>query len=424
MPEEEKKEIVEEAVKEKKPKRDKLIYRTVDNDIKYHAPLNYRHLRIIAWAVLAIAQIGILLTIAAKFDKPNSESLLDASNIFSFFSNFPLPLFMLANFAFILRGTQGYKRLLIFYGGVALLLYAIAVFITTHYVFGIALAIDETASWIEFANAAGTGFVQTGKSTYYIFNIFIDLFLCALTYFFLNYTPKNFFQGKKIVIFRLFVILPILYEAGTFVLKYFADVHGMPLNYLFFFLLTAKPPFMFLAFLIIALLLRYKNYLYVKKFGTEKSYEEHINTNAHALSVSITTAIVFAICSVLDFLVIILFAFIYARNHGGISVENLTLGALYGYDCGLGASTVLVLVIPFVFLFSYRNTPKRPEYDKYIPVIGIGLIVFIYIEGLYQIGTHKLEAIIDMITGDSEVPSNTAALIHMVKDGVRNIIHH
>ena len=50
-------------------------------------------------------------------------------------------------------------------------------------------------------------------------NIFIDLFLCTLFMFFLNYRPTKFFTGGKLYLFRAFAILPIAYEVACILLK-------------------------------------------------------------------------------------------------------------------------------------------------------------------------------------------------------------
>ena len=51
---------------------------------------------------------------------------------------------------------------------------------------------------------------------------------------------------------------------------------------------------------------------------------------------------------------------------------------------GIGRHVPLVLLIPFVLLFSYTRNHKNPRADILIPVAGIILALIVLIEGLYQ----------------------------------------
>lgn len=41
-------------------------------------------------------------------------------------------------------------------------------------------------------------------------NLFIDLFMCTLFMFFLDYVPEKHFQGKKLRIFRAMALIPVI----------------------------------------------------------------------------------------------------------------------------------------------------------------------------------------------------------------------
>ena len=63
---------------------------------------------------------------------------------------------------------------------------------------------------------------------------------------------KKIFRGKRHVVFRLFAILPVLYEITFFVLKILAGMRIVTLPFYIWPLLPAKPPVIFMIFLSIA----------------------------------------------------------------------------------------------------------------------------------------------------------------------------
>ena len=56
---------------------------------------------------------------------------------------------------------------------------------------------------------------------------------------------------------------------------------------------------------------------------------------------------------------------------------------------GFGESAHLVLLAPLVLLFSYTRIPRNPKLSMFIPIVAIGLIVLLFMEGAYQ-GIGKL----------------------------------
>ena len=94
-----------------KGNRIKLHDRTLSNDIKYRAPLSYRHLRIFGWLFLILAQISKFLTMAAKIKPELDYGILTTA--ISTLSSLVVPLFLIANFTVILTSQNNYKNLLI-----------------------------------------------------------------------------------------------------------------------------------------------------------------------------------------------------------------------------------------------------------------------------------------------------------------------
>lgn len=52
---------------------------------------------------------------------------------------------------------------------------------------------------------------------------------------------------------------------------------------------------------------------------------------------------------------------------------------------GFGGSISMLLLAPLMLLFSYTRKPRFPILDMLIPVAGIALILFVYLEGIHQL---------------------------------------
>ncbi len=389
-------------------KKIKLRDRTLKNDIKFKAPFSYRELRIIGWVFIVLAQIAVILNLNSKIN-PASAPFLDGwANFFQSLSYFSLPLFLVANMACIIQKRDNFKNMLLFYGGAALVMYLLGNFVVFHYGRGIMNSISP-ATWGDAAYLFGLLLPALGKSGY-VFNIFIDLFLCSLMYFFLNYEPKKFFQGKKKIWFRLMVLLPILYEIGSMIIKFRISFFYMTIPSYVFFFLTSKPPFMLLAFLLLISLFKIEERKHIKKLNkSEIELEEHKKTNAHSLAVSIQMSIIFVIVTILDIIVsFIVFASVAVNLHALEDQALLNYIANQLSDIGFFGSATLVILIPVFLLFSYKKKPKNKEIDKFIPIVGIGLILLVYVEGIFQTTIHQLPIIIEKIkntfSGEGDTP--------------------
>lgn len=382
-------EATEEADSKKKKKRKKdirlkLKYRTKANDISYRAPLSYRHLRILAWIFLAAAQMGIVFTIASKIDHTSGFDYEFAKGIVEMISGFPFVLFLLANFGIILRNRNNFKYLFIFYGGVMTLMYVLANLVVLHYAYGSLHTINSLTTFQDVALMIGTMMISMG-TTGYMFNLFVDLFLCVLTVFFTFYSPKTkYLQGRKVVWFRLLVIIPLAYETASIIIKQNCLLGNFMVPSYFFFLLTSKPPLTFAAFFIITIILKVREYKFLKLYNFDyKLLEENLSTRAHSLRTSITIAVVFLIISNIDFIVMFAYVVFEAVKMGDVDDLNLMLIYDRANKIGFGGSTSLFIVAPIALLYSYTKVHENKKLDSFIPIIGIGLVIFTIIEGLY-----------------------------------------
>ena len=232
-----------------------------DNDIKYRGPLTYRHLRIIAWVCMMFMAISIVFSIFGKIKM--SDGLKTTANVFNSLGSLALPLFLIANFSIIMRSHNNIKRVLLMHGLTALGLIFVAYAFVFRYVFSVTTHYDSEN--YEGAKFFVETLINSNPSRYVFLNVFIDLFLCSLSYMFITYHPKKVFTGKKIILFRLLIILPIFYELVCIYLKLHVLTSDFLIPWYIFPLLTTKPPFLLLAFVVLTLIYSHRKRVYLKQ---------------------------------------------------------------------------------------------------------------------------------------------------------------
>ncbi len=357
-------------------------------------------------------------------------------NAFSYFSLLPVPLFILANFSKIMQKKSEILKLLVLHGVAAGALYVVANLVSFHFGFRAAFVINPNSSFIQVACDFADFLSSTGKMTFML-NIFIDLFLFTSIFFFLSYRPSTHFQDKKLIIFRLFVIFPLLYDLASVAVKFLYAMHYIRLPSFVLYLLPSKPPIMIFAFLAIIILIKIGERAYLKREGnTPESYDEHLKTNAHSFKVSIIIAVVFLVASVIDLVVGIfasvgIFGMFYDPSLDPGSA--LTPIAKVMEFCGIGDGMTLFAITPIVLLFSYTKKHKNAKIDLAIPVIGIIIVIMVYIEGLYDIFLYNMSELLKRANealeeppgseeeaSSSEAISSISKLIAPIKDAINS----
>ena len=258
--------------------------------------------------------------------------------------------------------------------------------------------------------------------------------MVVLMFFFMNYECRaKAFQGKRIILFRLLIILPIAYEVGAIFIKYFATMGYFTIPSPLFFLLPSKPPLVFAAFVLIVIFLKVAEVRYLRRPGnTREMYERHITTKAHALKISILISVIFAILAFADLALFVGLAlstiFRYTAEYSHLPQTEIDLLISYRISVfesiGFGGATGLFLAIPIVMLFSYTKTHSNPKVDILIPIAGIALIAVVLLEGFFQVITLNLPNFLDKLRkaleGDDggEAPQAISILLSQVKDTI------
>lgn len=378
--------VAEIEVNNKKRRRRKLHEITAENDIKFRGPLSYRHLRIVAWICFAMAQAGIVLSVAAKADPVWGAEIAWIINLLQLFGNLTIPLFLLASFAVILNAKDGYKNIIVFYAVCCVGFIIAFVVVYNHYLVGLVKAYSQdkesaaatTESIIQFITVmSGTGFFSM--------NVFLDLLLCTLFTYFINYHPVKRFQGKKLKWFRLFALIPVMYELASITLKIMAGLGEILLPVWVYPFLTSKPPAMFFMFILLAFFIKIRERIYRKRGKTLKDYKSFLKTNANSLHFSVYTTIIIIISIILDIIMLLVMTVILTLASGDVSEMSVISAFMLTLKLGFGGSIIMILAIPFVMLFSYTKTYKDGLIDKAIPVGGVALTVFVYFEGIFQL---------------------------------------
>jgi len=358
-----------------------------DKDIKYSGILSYRYLRIIGWLAVLLSQIAVIITTKANLTNSAAEfeKLMTAANVLDTIGQVSIPLFLIANFSIIFNSRDNILTILRNHFLCALGLYAAFFIVYYHYLTPLALKIDPQG---------GKKFLQDFMFALFSerlsFNVFIDLLMCSLVFFFLFYTPQRVFVGKKIYIFRALVALPILYEIASILLKGLSVGNGLfvlPIPVLP--ILTTKPVYTFVSFLIISIVLKIRNYLVIPKDATVEEREKYFHKNLNSLDFSILVSFVFLVASLLDFLTVKIFSSVLVSSYPDIT-EAATYRLITVW--GFGKAVTLSFAVPFTLLFSYTKTHplKTKTMDTLIPLIGVALVVAVYIEGYFQIGMSAL----------------------------------
>jgi len=224
------------------------------------------------------------------------------------------------------------------------------------------------------------------------FNIFIDLFLCTLLMFFMNYVPTRFFTGKKLVLFRLLALLPILYEVASLGIRLAICLGKLRPPVFIYPFLTTKPAMSFVLFMLLVLFIKLRGFRFRRRGKSREAYRAFQSTNVNSLHFSIYASIMILVTGLIDLLLYILLSALLAMlGQADTAAEAMTLteemilqkGKIVS-ALGFGQHFLMVLVIPIILLFSYTRTHKDRTGDILIPVFGIALAVIVTVEALYQ----------------------------------------
>ena len=371
-----------------KKKKISIYDTTFENDIRYKGILSYRHFRIAAWICMAFTIANIFLGVGMKLSPAVAEKYSVLNSVFSFFAEFSIFLFLFANFAVIIDKKSTYKKLFILYGVLTVGFVLLFVIVYYRYLGGLAGAIAKSSGdEVDTGNLLNGGFKA--------FNVFLDMLLCTAVIFFIDYRPKKYFVGKKIYIFRAFAAIPIIYELGCILLKYFSAVEGLHLHPMVSPFLTTKPVFCFLLFVRMAFYVKGRETKFLKQGKTLEEYNAFLKTNRNSFQFSKKFALMALIYGLLDFAFVVILFILRLANAGVLEqytvaaeeeVAEVTTYILTEVKAiGFGGATMMIFIAPFILLFSYTKSYKKSKIDMLIPIAAVVVIGLIVLEGIFRV---------------------------------------
>ena len=361
-----------EIKKQKKYQKHHLPLYGSGKDLSYRGPFGIIHMRAFGWFFLVVSQLVNVISISSYITGQSTPEYLPI--ILTILGGLALPCFIIASYGYILQNKDNQIKIIITYAVLSAVI--IAGFYAAYFHYGITLfkKIYDNPADAFFGFDELLTIILGSHSD---FNVFIDLFLCSIFVYFLTYDPKKYFQGKKIVIFRLFIVIPILYEIGAIVIKILDAFGVITLPAAIFPFLPTKTPLLFIAFIFIAFAEYFKKKKFFKLGGTQEQFNVFFKTKKNSFMFAKFTALTFAILGSFEIIsLLILF---------GISDEPIVINILTVLSkLKAGSGLDLIILSPFVLFFSYNRMHKPSRWDIIITILGIGCMALCYIEGLFS----------------------------------------
>ena len=349
------------------------------DDIRYLGPLSYRSFEVLGWLCVLLSVAVVILTIVTALTaKPDAEAGQGLPRgILQYITQLSALFLLIAGISRIMRNRGEYKQQLLIYLGLAGIVAAGSALIFQRSVLA---AIDklflepkQILPMVEkaFADISGIGFVA--------YNVFIDIFLCILMFFFVTVRPKRFFTGKWVLVLRIFAALPVLYALVCTWLKYQAVCKKIVLPFGYFPLLTAKPLATYGLFLFLAIYINRKEAQFLQNGRTIEECQASLMTRRNSLRFSIVLALALAVAALVDNLLQFGGAQLLLKSHAPANVDALAWSLRTAKRVGFGGdSLVLLIAAPFMLLYSFNRVPKWRIFTILAPLIAIGLLVLLW----------------------------------------------
>lgn len=340
-------------------KRKKLHEVNIQDDIRYKGLLNYQHFQMFGWLCIVLSVLSGMLTLGAKLDEGLAKQTSGLLSVLANVTELSLPFLLIANFSNILNNSEGYKKQLIKNGAAALAIYAVSAGFFSRYVVGATgKLVNDPEDVLPvmtslFRSASPGGFVA--------FNLFIDLFMCTLFMFFLNARPKRVLTGKKVLILRVLVLLPLAWEAVSWILKWKSAQGSITLPFWSFPLLTVKPPLTFIVFMLLALHMKTRELRFCRHGRSHEEYLAFLKTNRNSFHFSVFLAVILVLAALADFIILMV---LMGYQAGSLETLASEVEARFGefsraaIAVGFGEAISLLFVAPLVLLYSYTKEPK------------------------------------------------------------------
>lgn len=289
-----------------KKRRIRIHEATLENDIRYIGPISFQHFQLLGWLCIALSQVAVILALGGRIDGQFATDTARWKDIIENIAQLSLPFLLIANFAQILDTENGYRKQLIKNLAATVAVCGVFYLLFYRYIVGnIAAFLKDPGQALPTVQSAINQGVPIG---FFDFNIFVDLLMCTLTMFFLNYKPRRVFTGKSRFLFRLMALLPIAYEVGGMVLKVRSARGLVEIPVWAWPLMTVKPPMTFVLFVALALFVKTRELRFRRHGKTHEEYLAFLKTKRNSWNFSVFLAVMLVIVSIVDILVLLGFS--------------------------------------------------------------------------------------------------------------------
>jgi hypothetical protein len=168
----------------------------------------------------------------------------------------------------------------------------------------------------------------------------------------------------------------------------------MVLSPYFFPFLTAKAPLSFLVFFAVALFMKNRKKHFLKNGFTPEDYAAFERTNVNSFQFAVRLSLTILIAAIIDAIAYVTISSILTANatipEGADAYAVAVQQFNRVYNWGFGQTVPLIFIIPLVLLFDYKKSYQNAWIDLIIPVSGITILGFVFLEGGFQILTSFL----------------------------------
>ena len=382
------------------------------DDIRYLGPLSYRAFEILGWLCIVLFVAVVILAVITSVSPKAGTGQSIPRRILPYAIQMSALFLVIAAISRAMRSGEEYRQQLLTYLGVAGIVAAGAALIYQRTVMAainrLFLDPKQALPMVEktFADFSGIDFIA--------FNVFIDIFLCILLFFFVNVRPKHVFTGKWVLVLRACAVLPVAYAVVCMWLKYQAVCKDMAMPFGYFPLLTVKPVTTYGLFLFLAIYVKRKEIQYCRDGRTIRECQASLRTRRNSLRFGIVLAIALAATAIVDNLLQYGAAQLLLKRFAPANGEALAWSLRAARRIGFGGDSLILLVAaPFMLLYSFNRVPKWRIFSVLAPLLAIGLAILLW-RG--NIGTGAGEYIVE-----GKIPKLSITGIQQILDYAKKI---
>lgn len=346
-------------------------------DIRYRGPISYRAFVFLGWICIllsvAAAILPMLKSMGPKVEEAGQGPVLQ---YLPYVARMSAILLLIAGISRIMRDRREYSQHLLTYLGLAVIIAAGAALIFQRTVLAavdkLFLQPEQVLPMVEEA------FSKRSQNGFIVFNVFIDIFLCILMFFFVNVQPKRIFTGKWVLIPRACAALPFVYAVVCMCLKYQAVCKKTVLPFWCFPIMTVKPVPIYGLFLFLAIYVKRKEIRFCQDGRSIEEYQASMLSRRNSLRFGVILAIAMAVAGIVDYLLVFGASRILLKPLAPADGDALTWSMQAAKSIGFGGdSLILLIAAPFMLLYSFNRVPRWRIISILAPLLAILLIVLL-----------------------------------------------